>query len=397
MLNLANARVSVHAFEVQLPWRTTSTKCYFPVITHRNTLLDNFLTAAICRYVKGCVTPFGGLGKKMRFSECEIITKLLLKYQKDLPPIVHSFIETSFVTPEDIENVLRKNSCCPTKEIDTDKVFKNVGAEILSTISTLCGDNTHKRISFGEQPTFMAYPWAALLIYDDREKFQCGGTLITQRYVLTAAHCIKDNLVGIRLREYNISSEEDCAADDGYVIHCMAPAINLGIEKIIKHERFSKFNFENDIALIRLPQSLEYERSIRPVCLPERQNAEYFNNYGVISGWGLTEKGKISDVLLHAEVPVLSLDYCRKIYRYNHFNSTKICASGVNEIDICKGDSGGPLVARLEGYHVGRKFRYLQTGIISAGISACGDERSLPGVFTDVASYIDWIEEKLEL
>uniref|UniRef100_A0A1B0BPQ0 Peptidase S1 domain-containing protein n=1 Tax=Glossina palpalis gambiensis TaxID=67801 RepID=A0A1B0BPQ0_9MUSC len=300
-------------------------------------------------YVKGCVTPFGGL------------------------------------------------ACCPQKQIDTDTVFENVGAEILNTLSALCGDNTHKRISFGEQPTFMAYPWAALLMYDHREKFQCGGTLITQRYVLTAAHCIKDNLIGIRLREYNISSQEDCAVDDGYIIHCMAAPIDLGIEKIIKHEKFSKRNFDNDIALIRLSRSLNYERSVRPICLPERQDADYFKKYGVISGWGLTEKGKMSDVLLHAEVPVLSLDYCQKIYPYTHFNATKICASGVDEIDICKGDSGGPLIARLEGYQVGRKFRYLQTGIISAGVSTCGDKRFLPGVFTNVASFINWIEEKLEL
>ncbi|KAI9583433.1 hypothetical protein GQX74_005181 [Glossina fuscipes] len=362
-------------------------------------LIETFCLIFLYGYVKCCVTPFGGLGTKMKYSECEIITKLLLKYQTNLPPVVHRFIEASFVTPEDIENRI---ACCPQKQIDPDTVFENVGGEILNTLSALCGDNTHKRISFGAQPTFMAYPWAALLMYNGGQKFQCGGTMITQRYVLTAAHCITDDLIGIRLREYNISSQEDCAVDDGYVIHCMAAPIDLGIEKIIKHEKYSRRTLDNDIALIRLNRSLEYERmhdmsSVRPVCLPERQDADYFKKYGVISGWGLTEKGKISDVLLHAEVPVLSLDYCRKIYPYTHFNSTKICASGTDEIDTCKADSGGPLVTRLEGYHVGRKFRYLQTGVISTGAAKCGDKRSLPGVFTNVASFINWIEEKLEL
>lgn len=102
----------------------------------------------------------------------------------------------------------------------------------------------------------------------------------------------------------------------------------------------------------------------------------------------------MSDILLRADVPILSIKDCIKIYRTRSFqNDTEICASGVHAVHTCSGDSGGPMFIRLLR---NSRERYLQLGIISLSAPGCGDERTLPGVFTRVSAYMHWIENNLQ-
>lgn len=101
-----------------------------------------------------------------------------------------------------------------------------------------------------------------------------------------------------------------------------------------------------------------------------------------------------SAVLLKAEVPVLDMSRCREIYRYSVFNdSTEICGSGANEVDVCKGDSGGALFLSKT---IKSREKFFQLGIISLGVRRCGDTRFLPAVFTKVQGFYKWIENNLE-
>lgn len=132
-----------------------------------------------------------------------------------------------------------------------------------------------------------------------------------------------------------------------------------------------------------------------------------------ITGWGATEKsnykkrsfvhifadlffhlvGLSSNVLMKAEIPVLDINECTRIYRSFFNNDKEICASGINEVDVCKGDSGGPLFTSV---YRSRRTRSVQIGVTSLGVASCGDKRYLPAVFTRVPSYMRWIENNLE-
>ncbi|XP_060534555.1 phenoloxidase-activating factor 3-like, partial [Cylas formicarius] len=148
-------------------------------------------------------------------------------------------------------------------------------------------------------------------------------------------------VIGVRLGEYDLRNTEDC--EEGY---CAPKVQDFRAEKMMIHPNYNKRTYTNDIALIRLDYNANFSYSnIKPICLPVSEiNDDLTGKSAIVSGWGATEKGYKSPILLKVSVPVLSLSVCHKVYQqFAPITDQQICAGGYNGRDSCGGDSGGPM------------------------------------------------------
>ncbi|XP_017755231.1 PREDICTED: uncharacterized protein LOC108547293 [Eufriesea mexicana] len=259
----------------------------------------------------------------------------------------------------------------------------------------LCGPVTQQKIYGGNKTGIFDYPWMALLSYDienQRREFRCGGSLINRRYVLTAAHCVMSlptniKLIGVRLGEHNLSTERDCDKDaNGLELACAPRYQDFGIESTHFHPKYS--NFQNDIALLRLNGDADFVQNVRPICLPIGSSNILNQTKVTVTGWGITEKNIPSQSLLQVQLSLVNTEECLEVYKRKvQISYKQICAGGKDKKDSCGGDSGGPLQA--PGIY-NQNLKYIQYGIVSFGPRICATEK-LPGVYTNIVYYMDWI------
>ncbi|CRK91828.1 CLUMA_CG005451, isoform A [Clunio marinus] len=268
-----------------------------------------------------------------------------------------------------------------------------------------CGIKIQKRIFGGTKAYEGEFPFYAALKYKGKKtpfRIMCGGSLISgfheglfdfllDLYVLTAAHCITDSLIGVRFGEHDSSKNIDCNG--------CKPPIDVGIEKTIIHAKFSNISIINDIALIRLNTSVKFSPAVNPICLPVTKKDRLkssFNKTFTVMGFGTTESGFKSNIMLKTNVSFIKNEECDKTYekieRIKKISKGQICAGDEGINDSCKGDSGGPLISEIEIDKTG-KVKIFQYGIVSFGVS-CGTH---PAVYTKVSHYINWISDNMEL
>ncbi|XP_046974268.1 CLIP domain-containing serine protease HP8-like [Vanessa cardui] len=268
-----------------------------------------------------------------------------------------------------------------------------------------CGPIEGERIFGGNMTGLFEMPWMVLLAYDLARGIllSYGGTLITQWYVLTAAHCLsflgsKRDLREVILGEYDTRKDPDCEMNEGGQF-CAPSVRNVRIDSVIAHPGYNPVTLRNDIGLIRLAEPADFSLdSIKPICLPKTpellpQNLEGLR--GVVAGWGLTERGVQSPVLLNLDLSILSNSACHSVYNrspHHIIYDTQLCAGCESGKDSCIGDSGGPLM--YPGKNKGSGVRYIQRGIVSYGSKRCG-VAGYPGVYTRVANYMDWILDNI--
>ncbi|XP_071530688.1 venom protease-like [Panulirus ornatus] len=244
-----------------------------------------------------------------------------------------------------------------------------------------CGTpNRDGRVVGGVQTSPGEYPWLVSLFH--RRKLYCSATLVTDRHLITAAHCLKrvtKASMDIVLGMYNKTNPNEATRQVRKA------------EQWWAHKDFERRSFNNDIGIILLNESVTITKYVRPVCLPESLDRDYVGEMGIVAGWGRqSEDGKPSTILREVSVPIMSNAECKTTkYKPQEITSNMMCAGYTEgKIDACQGDSGGPLV-----FDNGASFDII--GVVSWG-QGCARAR-YPGVYTRISKYWEFITSKINL
>uniref|UniRef100_A0AAG5CQM7 Peptidase S1 domain-containing protein n=1 Tax=Anopheles atroparvus TaxID=41427 RepID=A0AAG5CQM7_ANOAO len=217
-----------------------------------------------------------------------------------------------------------------------------------------CGspEPVNERIVGGTPVEDDRFPWMSAIYYNNR--FSCGGSLITDRYVLTAAHCT--------------TKPERALFRVQFGIHERTKPTGTSVERSVKRiltSWYNAFNNNNDIALLELTFPVAINNRISPIWL--------------------------SGTLQQTEVPILSNRECRRAGYWAFQITNKMICAGYLEggKDSCQGDSGGPLQVLND-----KTKRYEIVGLVSWG-RACA-QKNFPGVYTRVNQYLNWISRNIK-
>lgn len=275
------------------------------------------------------------------------------------------------------------------------------------TLQSQCGVFLFPQIYGGRGVDAGQYPWFVAISFWNSESspepnrdivvsdFMCGGSLISEQWVLTAAHCVVDQnkenraLWVLKIGASALISEDD--SQTGVDVACFQQC------EVVVHPKYKPID-KNDIALIQIPQNQKVSET--PVCLPffknplkDRSlksgidNTNYPREKFVAIGFGKTSTSGVSNRLNEVSLPKTPRDACGSFLRKHHIRPSQwknfICAGGEEGRDTCNGDSGGPLMEI-------QNSTFYAVGITSFSGRFCA-EKDQVAAYVSVYRYIPWI------
>ncbi|XP_069945451.1 serine protease easter [Cherax quadricarinatus] len=287
--------------------------------------------------------------------------------------------------------------CCP---VNSSTAISQITGR--SLLPSRCGISLlTQQIIDGEDASLLAWPWMVLLRGRTRGvlTWTCGGVLISERYVLTAAHCndTTTTLESVRVGEHTLNINPDC--EKGV---CAPAPQDILVERIISHPDYKKpCNKCNDIALLRLSRPAVLNPiHVVPICLPvdlKQQMGitedEFLDKHAWAAGWGSISRDSSVfirlDTLQQVQLPITNSESC-EIMRSSYPDPRMVLCAGGEGKDTCSGDSGGPLTLTNKG-----NTKHFVVGITSHGPSECGITNT-QGIYTNVHYYVQWIIDNLQ-
>ncbi|XP_064471756.1 trypsin-7-like [Ornithodoros turicata] len=243
----------------------------------------------------------------------------------------------------------------------------------LVKLRSTCGIESQRRIAGGREANLTYWGWIAGILYSDTHKQYCGGALISNRYVVTAAHCTD----GMTIFDMKVLlGDGDLNSTKGQIFN---------VSRLRQHKGYKRDTLENDIAILRLKWPAKFNENIRPICLPTSRDETFFGKKAYVAGWGhLFHGGPSSPTLLEAELRIWNNTECQEAFPQPITNAFLCAGNREGGGDSCQGDSGGPLTVRSH-----HKKQWFLVGVVSWGVG-CG-RPGVPGVYTRVTQFLDYI------
>ncbi|XP_052266137.1 ovochymase-1-like [Dreissena polymorpha] len=233
------------------------------------------------------------------------------------------------------------------------------------------------RIVGGREATPHSHPWIVSLQINSSHI--CGGAILTDHWVLTAAHCFEANR---HTPEWTVVAGKH--SKDKYEQSAQVRQV----ERIAVYSTYDYLSTTDDIALVKVTAPFTFNAYVGTVCLPTREPVP--GEYGIVAGWGEIMGTCCPDVLKQTTLPIVDRATCNQPDHLGNQVTRDMFCAGYEEggQDACQGDSGGPFVIQD-----GDRWRI--AGITSFG-SLCAAAKS-PGVYTNVYDYLAWIRQKVAM
>ncbi|XP_055342010.1 chymotrypsinogen B-like [Paramacrobiotus metropolitanus] len=238
------------------------------------------------------------------------------------------------------------------------------------------------RVKGGSDAIAGSWPWQIRLgvrYPNGQVSWICGGSILTEKYVVTAAHCLLDGVNGqyvVRAGDHDQSRVE-------------ASQVDHTVLRVGRHPQYGgERTFVNDIAILRLATNLTFKAQVSPVCIPSTCQDVAQGTNCMVTGWGGSGPiGNMNKPLLQqGRVQIIGREQCARRYWGGMVTgAVQVCAGTPTlTTDACKGDSGGPLVCQDPASR-----KWVLHGIVSFGAGCTSNK---PAVYTRVSGLLDWIK-----